>query len=328
MRTVFFGTPDIAVPALRALARSTEVCAVVCQPDRPRGRGLELQAPAVKQAALELGLPVHQPLRVKTELEQWLAAQRADVAVVMAYGRILPEGVLAAPRLGCVNLHASLLPRYRGAAPIQWALIDGEAETGISLMQVDAGMDTGPVFTRHALVIGPDETADELSLRLAALAAEVVTLDLPHVVAGELRATPQDDALATHARKLEREDTWLDWSEPAARLAGWIRGLSPQPGARALLAAPAAQANEPERELVFFRAEQATDESSTEAPGTVLGVAQRGLLVATGDGVLCVTEARVGNGKRMAARALANGLRLRGGERLHRAAAVPGRGAA
>jgi methionyl-tRNA formyltransferase len=181
VRAVFFGTPAIAVPALEALCERAEVVAVVCQPDRPAGRGLSLAAPEVKVAAERLGLPVHQPTKIKNdEFLGWLRGLEADVALVIAYGRILPPAVLAAPRRGCVNLHASLLPRFRGAAPIQWAIVRGESETGISLMQMDEGCDTGPVFLRRAIAIGENETAGELAPRLAALAAEVVRDHLGH----------------------------------------------------------------------------------------------------------------------------------------------------
>lgn len=185
MRAIFFGTPDIAVPSLEALREVAEVVAVVCQPDRPAGRGLELRAPPVKERALALGFEVVQPEKVKTpEFAAWVEARKADVALVIAYGRILPKAVLEGPRRGCMNLHASLLPRYRGAAPIQWAIVRGETETGVCLMQMDEGMDTGPVFTRRAIPIGRDETAGELGGRLGRLAAELVREDLPRAVAG------------------------------------------------------------------------------------------------------------------------------------------------
>src|SRR5262245_61527634 len=172
MRTVFFGTPELAVPAFRALAETTEVVGVVCQPDRPAGRGLRLTEPAVKRAARELGIDVHQPVKVKTgNLHDWLGERRVDVAVVLAYGRMLPKAVLDVPGRGCMNLHASLLPRYRGAAPINWAIARGERETGVSLMQMDEGMDTGPVFTMRSIEIGPEETAGELAARIAELSA-------------------------------------------------------------------------------------------------------------------------------------------------------------
>jgi len=179
MRAVFFGTPQVAVPALRALTQVAEVTAVVCQPDRPSGRGLKVSAPPIKEAALELGLSVHQPTKVRNgELAQWLRDQRADVALVMAYGRILPSEVLSAPRRGAMNLHASLLPGYRGAAPINWVIVNGEPQSGISLMQMDEGLDTGPVYARHVLGLTETETAGTLAERIATLAAHVVRADL------------------------------------------------------------------------------------------------------------------------------------------------------
>jgi methionyl-tRNA formyltransferase len=232
MRAVFFGTPEIAVPALVALNEIATVSAVVCQPDRPAGRGLELKPPAVKQKALELGLPVEQPTKVRTaEFAAWLKDQSADVAVVMAYGRILPPAVLAAPRRGCLNLHASILPKYRGAAPITWAIVEGETITGVSLMQMDEGMDTGAVFVAREVAIGPDDTAGDLAVALAACAAEVVRRDIPGAVAGTITATPQDESRATHARLLEKTDGRVRWDQPAQRVHDHVRGMSPWPGA-------------------------------------------------------------------------------------------------
>src|SRR5689334_7222204 len=232
MRTVFFGTPELAVPALRELASTTNVLGVVCQPDRPAGRGLELREPAVKRAARELGIEVYQPVKVKTgELAVWVRARQPDVAVVLAYGRILPPAVLAAPRRGCMNLHASLLPRYRGAAPIQWAIMRGETETGIALMQMDEGLDTGPVYSeRRTPILGEDDAAT-LSGKLAELAAVVVREDLPRAVSGELVAIPQDGSLATFAPPLDREHARIDWAASAPVIVNQVRGLSPRPGA-------------------------------------------------------------------------------------------------
>src|SRR4051812_10725 len=216
MRAVFFGTPQIAVPALRALTQVAEVTGVVCQPDRPSGRGLKVAAPAIKEAALELGLSVHQPTKVRSgELLEWLQQQRADVALVMAYGRILPSDVLAAPRSGAMNLHASLLPRYRGAAPINWVIVNGEAQSGISLMQMDAGLDTGPVYSRHVLDLTETETAGTLAERISTLAAHVVRADLAAAVAGKLTAEPQDEALASYAPLIERQHLQIDWAKSA-----------------------------------------------------------------------------------------------------------------
>jgi len=212
VRAVFFGTPDIAVPALRALNEISSIVAVVCQPDRPAGRGLELRAPPVKRAALELGLQVHQPAKVKTpEFAAWLRELEADVALVLAYGRILPQGVLDAPRRGCMNLHASILPKYRGAAPINWAIVRGETETGVCLMQMDAGMDTGPVLSCHRIPIGAEETAGELADRIGLLAAEVVRADMAGAVDELLTPEPQDPSRATTAPMLSKDHGLVPW---------------------------------------------------------------------------------------------------------------------
>ena len=232
MRALFFGTPAIAVPALDALASVADIAGVVCQPDRPAGRGLALQPPPVKLRALEMGLSVVQPQKVRTpEFAAWVRETAADVALVVAYGRILPLAVLEAPRRGCLNLHASILPRYRGAAPITWAIVRGETETGISLMQMDEGMDTGPVLSIHRLPIGPETTAGELTLALGALAADVVRADLARALNGELPAVPQDHAAATMAPILDKENGRIDWRQPAQAVHDHVRGMSPWPGA-------------------------------------------------------------------------------------------------
>jgi methionyl-tRNA formyltransferase len=231
-RAVFFGTPGFAVPCLDALVEIADVVAVVCQPDKPVGRGLETTAPPVKERARELGLPVVQPQKLRTgEFAAWLRAQDADVALVVAYGRILPADVLAAPRLGCVNVHASLLPKLRGAAPISWAIVRGETETGITLMKMDEGMDTGAMLERHPTPISDEETAGELSLRLSALGAHVTRMGLPKYVEGKLVATPQDASLATVAPLLQKEDGRIDFEKPARAVHHHIRGMSPWPGA-------------------------------------------------------------------------------------------------
>src|SRR5690349_16132140 len=236
MRAVFFGTPQIAVPALRALTQVAEVAAVVCQPDRPSGRGLKVAAPPVKEAALELGLSVHQPTKVRTgELATWLREKHADVALVMAYGRILPVDVLSAARRGAMNLHASLLPKYRGAAPINWAIVNGETQTGISLMQMDEGLDTGPVYSRHALDLSDSEKAGSLAERIDTLGAHVVRADLAAAVDGKLTAEPQDPALASHAPLIERQHLQVDWGRAALEIARLVRGMAPRPGAFTLL---------------------------------------------------------------------------------------------
>lgn len=232
MRAVFFGTPAIAVPSLVALTEIADVAGVVTQPDRPAGRGMKMQPPAVKVAALERGLDVFQPEKVRTgELLRWVTERSPDVSLVIAYGRILPTDVLGAPRAGSLNLHASLLPKYRGAAPINWAIAKGERETGVSLMQMDAGMDTGPVLAHETLDIGPEETAGELAERISELAAHIVRRYLERAVCGELVAEPQDETLASHAPPIETEHRRVNFAESAERVANLVRGLSPSPGA-------------------------------------------------------------------------------------------------
>jgi methionyl-tRNA formyltransferase len=207
------------------------VAGVVCQPDKPAGRGLTLTPPAIKVRATALGLPVVQPTKLKTgEFGAWVRAQNADVALVVAYGRILPADVLAGPRLGCVNVHASLLPKYRGAAPIVWAVANGETETGVTLMKLDEGMDTGPTFAEVTTPIGPDETGGELSLRLARLGADAVRTWLPRYVAGGCSLKPQAHDQATLAPMLEKGNGAIAWTESAQRVHDRVRGMSPWPG--------------------------------------------------------------------------------------------------
>jgi methionyl-tRNA formyltransferase len=299
MRAVFFGTPQIAVPALHALTQVAEVVAVVCQPDRPSGRGLKVASPPVKEAATELGLDVHQPTKVRTgELATWVREKHADVALVMAYGRILPGDVLAAARRGAMNLHASLLPKYRGAAPINWAIVRGEAETGISLMQMDEGLDTGPVYSRHVLPILATETGGSLAERIATLAASVVHSDLAAAVEGRLQAEPQDEALASHAPLIEREHLRIDWGRTALDIARLIRGMSPRPGAFTLLGDKT------------LRILDARPEAGPMPPGARVGtvsVLGKRALVATASGTLELLVAQVEGRKPLGAADLING---------------------
>lgn len=306
MRAVFFGTPAIAVPALDALAKIADIAGVVCQPDRPAGRGLQLRAPEVKVRAQALGLEVVQPTKVRDgSLEAWVRERRPDVALVMAYGRILPRGVLDAPALGCVNLHASLLPCYRGAAPINWVIVRGEATTGISLMRMDEGLDTGPVFTERAIPIGPDETAGELAERLAALAADVTLEDLPRVARGELEAKAQDDARASHAPMLEREHGFIDWSWESSRLHNLVRGLAPRPSAFSAVGG---------QRLRVTATRLASPVPKLE-PGEVR-VERPRVLVGTGDGALELVRAQLEGKRELTALELVNGRALVDGQKL------------
>lgn len=302
MRAMFFGTPEIAVPALEALTRIADVVAVVCQPDKPAGRGLELKAPAVKARALELGLEVTQPTKVRTpDFAEWVRAREADVAIVMAYGRILPKGVLDGPRRGMLNLHASLLPKYRGAAPITWAVVDGETKSGVSLMQMDEGMDTGPVFSMHEVPIGPDMTAGELNVALAACAAEVVLADVARAVSGELVAQPQDASQATMARMLTKEDGLVPWSKSAAAVHDHVRGMTPWPGAFSFLDVGGS------KKLFKVLETRRCDGKSDAAPGTVI-LAHRGRIeIACGDGVVELVRGQLEGKKALGAQDLVGG---------------------
>jgi methionyl-tRNA formyltransferase len=305
MRAIFLGTPEIAVPALRALAASAVVSGVVCQPDRPSGRGLHLHAPAVKTAALELGIPVVQPTKIRTaDFEAWVREQAADVAVVLAYGRILPSPILSAPRRGCMNLHASILPKLRGAAPINWAIARGERTTGISLMQMDEGLDTGPVYAARSLDIGPDETAGELASRLGELAALVVSDDLPRAVRGELPLEPQNAAEATLAPLLEKNDGLIDWTKPAAVVHDHVRGMTPWPGAFTHTAG---------KILKVLATRRSSLVPSGAQPGLVLVADPDAILVACGDGALEIHRAQLEGRKPLTARELVSGRALTAG---------------
>ncbi len=226
------GSPEFAVPVLRALAKEYNVVGVVTQPDKAAGRGRKLKAPPVKQAALELGLPVMQPRRLrKPEAFAQLAEWKPDLIVVAAYGQILRPNVLELPRYGCVNVHASLLPRWRGASPIQHAILNGDSETGITIMLMDEGMDTGPILSQRAIPILPDETAGELSKRLSELGAQLLLETLPKYLSGEITPQPQDDSQATYAPLLKKEDGRLDFSRSAEELARQVRAFNPWPAA-------------------------------------------------------------------------------------------------
>ncbi len=232
LRIVFMGTPDFAAEALAALAPAHEIVCVYSQPPRPAGRGYKLTPSPVHALAEKLGLPVRTPTSLKTpEAQTEFAALAADVAVVAAYGLILPQAVLDAPRLGCVNIHASLLPRWRGAAPIQRAIMAGDAATGITLMQMDAGLDTGAMLARESLPIGPADTAASLHDALAALGARMIGPLLADLAAGRAKAEPQPADGVTYAKKIDKAEARVDWTRPAAEVSAQVRGLSPFPGA-------------------------------------------------------------------------------------------------
>ena len=267
---------------------------------------MSLQVPAVKAAALELGFEVHQPVKVKTgNLDEWLRERAPDVALVMAYGRILPSAVLNAPRRGCMNLHASLLPRWRGAAPINWAIAHGDTETGICLMQMDEGLDTGPVYARRAIPIGPEETAGELAERLAALAADLVRSDLAAAVAGNLVAIPQDHAQSSHAPPIERSHTALDFRGKARDLVNLVRGMSPRPGTHTQLHG---------RSLKVAQA-RLVEGPARGVPGLVT-VEQKRVIVSTGEGAFELCRAQLEGRKELSGAELINGRALKDGDLL------------
>jgi methionyl-tRNA formyltransferase len=277
-RALFYGSPAFAVPSLEALAEVADVVGVVCQPDRPAGRGLTLTAPPVKVRAEQMGAPVVQPTKLRTgEFGAWAREQQADVALVVAYGRILPRDVLDAPRLGCVNVHASLLPKYRGAAPITWAVVHGEPESGVTLMKLDEGMDTGPTFARASTPIGPEETAGELGERLALLGADAVRAWLPRYLAGDVTLEEQDHARATMAPMLDKEHGRIDWTRPARTVHDHVRGMSPWPGAFTRSRG---------KTLKVHAARVVEAGRAGTAPGTVLLADKTRVLVACGAGSL------------------------------------------
>jgi methionyl-tRNA formyltransferase len=287
-RIVFMGTPDFAVPSLEACAELGEVVLVVTQPDRPKGRGQQVAPPPVKRWALEHGLRVEQPEKLKTtRFHERVAPLQPDVAVVAAYGRILPPELLAVPKHGCVNVHGSLLPRYRGAAPIQWAVANGDPETGVCLMQMEAGLDTGPVIACRRLPIGPTDTGGSMHDKLAQLGAEVLRAELPAFLAGERAPTPQDHAKATQAPMLKKSDGRIDFRLPARLVEARMRGFAPWPGAFTTLDG---------KLLKVFGASVADGHGS---PGTVLRADPDGLEIACGEGSIVIREVQAEGGRRM-----------------------------
>ena len=299
LRLIFMGTPDFAVPSLQALLSGPDtVVAVVCQPDRPRGRGKKMEAPPVKRVAMDHGLPVLQPNSVKgKDFAVTLAQLRPDLLVVVAYGRILPASVRTLAPLGAINVHASLLPKYRGAAPIQWALINGDQESGVSIMQLDAGMDTGPVLLRTKEPIWPADTAGTLAERLADLGGRTLMRAIAAMKDGQLLAQSQDHALATSAPMLTKAQGHLDWTLPAPRLHCLIRGLDPWPSAYSFLDGLRYRFFDPE----------CVDKECGAVPGTICRADKSGLYVATGAGMLCLHEIQPEGKRRMPVAACLHG---------------------
>jgi len=301
------GTPDFALATLEGLiAAGCNLVGVYTQPDRPKGRGNKLAAPPVKELAEKHGIPVFQPhkLRDPAAVEQ-LQGLAPDLIVVVAYGQILPKAVLEIPQYGCINVHASLLPKYRGAAPINKAIIDGETETGVTTMLMDVGLDTGDMLVKRSLPIGADETAGQLHDRLALLGREAMGETLKRLCAGELVAEKQDDSLSCYAPMMKKEDGLIDWTQEAAAVHNLVRGLDPWPGAYTLLG----------NEVVKIAATRIDPELSG-APGTVLQAATDGVRIACGNGALIVGELQLPGKKRLAAADFLRGRELPAGTRL------------
>lgn len=302
LRLVFMGTPDIACPTLQALATTPhfQVVGVIVQPDKPKGRDLKLQPPPVKELALRLGLPVLQPERARNEaFIAQLRELRPDLLAVLAYGQILPQALLDLPTHGCLNVHTSLLPRWRGAAPIPWAILEGDAETGVTIMRMDAGLDTGGIVSTRATPIAPDDNAQTLHDRLAVLGAELLVQTIPRYVSGELVPRPQPAEGVTYARKLTKDDGRLDWSQPAPVLHNRLRAFTPWPGTFTLVP------GQPRPQLLkVWRAEVARAgdlQSSSAAPGQVLSADKSGFVIACREGALRLLEVQKEASRRMTA---------------------------
>lgn len=310
MRIVFAGTPEFAAQALAAiLAAGQDVPLVLTQPDRPSGRGMALKASPVKQLALEHGLQVHQPASLKSaESRQPIIDASPDVMVVAAYGLILPQAALDIPRLGCINIHASLLPRWRGAAPIQRAILAGDAETGVTLMRMEAGLDTGPMLLKGRLPITDADCAATLHAKLAALGARLIVEALPRLARGELPGEPQPAEGVTYAAKLEKSEAALDWRQTAVALSRAVRAFDPFPGTVARVEG---------QTIKVWRAEPAPGAGE---PGTVLAANVDGILVACGEGALRLVELQKSGGKRLQAADFLHGFALKPGQRFSLAA--------
>ena len=311
------GTPVFSVPSLeRLILDGHEIAAVFTQPDKPAGRGKHLHEPPVKTLALEHGIAVHQPSKIRNneEVRAIFETISPDACVVVAYGKILPAWMLAIPRLGCSNVHGSLLPKYRGAAPINWAIANGEPETGVTIMQMDPGMDTGPMLAQRSIPIGDDETAPEVSARLSHLGAELLSETLPRVERGEVSPQMQDDSNATYAPMLKREDGLIDWRMSAREIANRVRAFQPWPGT---------YTNFRGGRLIVWRGDEAPLSASSEAadvlsePGTILNIGETGVTVlCSGLSALLFEEVQIEGKRRVSARDFANGARLTPGDRI------------
>jgi len=300
MKIVFMGTPDFAVPSLDALTHAGyEVAAVVTQPDRPSGRGKVLTPPPVKVAAEAAGIPVLQPAKIRTEeFFAELSSYSPDLICVTAYGRILPKSILDLPRYGCVNVHASLLPKLRGAAPINWAIVTGESVTGVTTMLMDEGMDTGGMLLRREVAIEENDTGESLSRKLSIIGGELLIETLPLYIEGKLSPEKQDESHATYAPIIKKEDGLIDWSKPARDIRNLLRGMQPWPGGYTFLDG---------KMLKIFRASESEGEGR---PGAVVRSTGDVLRVAAGEGALDILELQIEGGKRLGAAAFLAGRKI------------------
>ncbi len=308
MRIVFMGTPDFAVPSLEALLKSDdEVVGIVTQPDRPKGRGQELAPSPVKLVALREKIPILQPTKMKDpEFLAVLTSWKPDLIAVTAFGRILPPVVLNLPPKGCVNVHGSILPKYRGAGPIQWAIINGETETGITTMLMDEGMDTGAMLLQERIPIAPDDTAGSLAPKLAELGGRLLVETIARLKAGTIAPIVQDHSQATMAPLLKKEDGLIDWTLPAKAIANRIRGLTPWPGAYTFSGA---------ERWTISKAAASTGKAAGQ-PGRIVGVTKDAIQVATGDGLLAITEIQPANSRRMTVTQYLTGHPIQAGSQL------------
>jgi methionyl-tRNA formyltransferase len=311
LRIIFMGTAELSCDSLRALLASPQfqVVAVVTQPDRPKGRELKLQPSPVKELGLQAKLPVLQPERARNEqfLEE-LRALQPDLIAVAAYGQILPPGILDLPRFGCLNVHASLLPRYRGAAPIQWAVLNGDTETGVTIMKMDVGLDTGGILTQAATPIRPEDTAETLHDRLARMGAELLVRTIPDYVAGRVAARPQPAEGPTYASKIKKQDGQIDWKQPARAIWNRVRGLVPWPGAFTRLP------DQPQPHLLKIWGAEVVDRAGP--PGEVLQADKTGIVVGCGHEGLRILVLQREGGRRLNAQEFLAGHPLMPGQRL------------
>lgn len=298
LKTIFMGTPDFAVPCLEVLQAKTEVLAVITQPDRPKGRGHNLQASPVKQKALEYNLPVLQPEKIKTEeFTAELERLQPDLIVVVAFGQILSQRILDIPSLGCVNVHASLLPRYRGAAPIHWSIINGEKETGVTTMLMDAGLDTGDMLLKDKVAITEEMTTEELHDQLMAMGGKLLAETIDGLANGTITPEKQDDSISNYAGMLNKETGHIDWSKSAVEIHNLIRGLNSWPVAWSM---------KDGKNYKFWRT-KVENRNSDKAPGTVVELRKNSFCLATGEGLLEVLEIQPPSKKRMSAGDLLRG---------------------